>query len=401
MESGLKTNAYKNRHIVFFKGKLDVLDYFIDQLLKGADNLGVDYYVADVNDPNTYNCEEFHWFLKQEGCVAFLINQIGMKLMASGDITTWELHNVPVYSFIQDHPRNFDDALTEPIKDFHAIVLDRTHETFIKKIYPKVGSIHFMPNGGTPVYHPVPEYDDREIELLYTGSAGMVVNGFPPIPFLKNNGTDFYEFTLGLMSHQSQWTTEDAITLYFSNRDDSCSPEEMRSLLLDHSLLIESAVRRNYKLNIMHMLDDAGFSIEIFGSDWITPEMPFGNKIHIHDRISPGECNNLIGRSKLVLSFMPWHKDGCSERVFNNMLNGAVCITDPSVYLKDRFTNWKNIVFYDLNRPQELIDIIRELQDNPKKAAEIASEGYKIAIENDTWEHRLQTVLRFMEEDGI
>lgn len=42
---------------------------------------------------------------------------------------------------------------------------------------------------------------------------------------------------------------------------------------------------------------------------------------------------------------MPWFKQGAHDRVFNSMLNGAVCVTDTSGYLKDNFIDGENIIF--------------------------------------------------------
>ena len=34
--------------IIFIKGELETLDYFIDQLADGADKLGIEYYIINT-----------------------------------------------------------------------------------------------------------------------------------------------------------------------------------------------------------------------------------------------------------------------------------------------------------------------------------------------------------------
>lgn len=43
----------------------------------------------------------------------------------------------------------------------------------------------------------------------------------------------------------------------------------------------------------------------------------------------------MLADAKVSLNVMPWFKDGAHDRVFNSILNGAVCVTDPSRYLEE------------------------------------------------------------------
>ena len=46
---------------------------------------------------------------------------------------------------------------------------------------------------------------------------------------------------------------------------------------------------------------------------------------------------------------MPWFKNGIHDRIFNSCLNGAVSLSDSSIYIDELFTDRQNIILYDLN----------------------------------------------------
>lgn len=88
--------------------------------------------------------------------------------------------------------------------------------------------------------------------------------------------------------------------------------------------------------------------IVIYGKGWDARDEAWQPNVSINARISSEECNRMLGKAKIGLNCMPWFKDGCSERVFNIMLNGAVCLTDTSKYLLERFEHGNELVFYNL-----------------------------------------------------
>lgn len=50
------------------------------------------------------------------------------------------------------------------------------------------------------------------------------------------------------------------------------------------------------------------------------------------------------------------------------MLSVAVVVTDISDYLKENFSNGKEMVFYELDHLEELPSIIQSLQENPVRS---------------------------------
>ena len=381
-----------NRYLIFVKGALETMDYFTDQMVFACDSLRVNYYVINLGDEDSYTGEEFYGFIHKYDCVAFLFNNIGLGILCNGE-SLWDSFEIPVYDFIVDHPRFFSDWFEDPIKKLRVIVLDRNHERFIRRFFHKIKKVYFMPDGGTDVNGSIP-YENRTIDVLYTGNCQKKIDSFPVVTFWEDRGAEFYRVCIDAMIQYPQLITEDVVDWYISNNISSpLNNENIRDLHILYAPYIEEFVRRHFKQLAMRALDEAGIEVEVYGDNWNDNDYEYGKNIHFHDRVSSEACNKLACQAKICLNFMPWFKDGCSERVFNAMLNGSVCLSDRSGYLEGNYKDGKDIVFFDLNNPSQMVMDVKWLLQNPKAAEQIAFLGYEHAYHEDTWVCRMKKFL--------
>lgn len=387
-------------HLVFCKGILETMDDFVDHLMKAADEMSVDYYLMDIRNPSTINTDVFTDFLQQGNVAAFLTNNIGLELKDElGDV--WERYEVPVYDLIVDHPRYFRRYLKKPECDLRLVCLDREHIKFVNEFYPEIKKVYFMPNGGYEPGEPAIRYEDRPIDVLYTGDCQEQLPypfiDFPGVQLFQDGGKDFYETVVAGMIMYPDLTTEEAIKRYLSQSNE-VSREQYEYIIFDIAKHIECNVRRYFKLKAMHLLDDAGICVDVYGRNWVDVERPFSSNIRTHGRIDIKTCNELPSKARISLNFMPWFKDGCSERVFNNMLGGAVCVTDTSKYLNQVFHDGVELRFFRLDNLEEMVSIIQDLLNRPAMAYEISQRGKK-AAENHTWKSRLTNIVDIISKD--
>lgn len=171
-------------------------------------------------------------------------------------------------------------------------------------------------------------------------------------------------------------------------------------IITKHALTIEKYVRRYFKINIIRALDRAGVHVEIIGKNW-NPDLPFSGNVTVHeDFVSREECLKRIQRAKLALNLTPWSKNGCSERVFDIMLNGAVCLSESNHYLHERFQDGKELVFLDLLNLPQMAEDARWLLEHPQAAAKIAGEGQLAASMKDTWKERVQCLVSLFDDEA-
>lgn len=382
---------------IVFKGNIAGPVYYIERFIKYISSLGIDYYVCDVKEENTFNNSEFIQFASRTGTVMFTFNNFGIKLVSQSGENFWKKNNIPVFVQIVDHPRNFDDTFENPPCRLFVYSLDRNHVDYVKRFFPKVEGIYFSPNGGTEVNSSC-EYNKRAIDVLYMGSGQEKIASFPKIKCFEDCGQDFYNKTFEYMIENTMLSTEDAIEKYFHENVMSATTDDLYELNENVAGYIENNVRRVTKMEGMKALSDMGVNVHVYGSFWEDEDYPFADNIKIHDRVSREELMEVIGNAKISLCFVPWYKRGCSEKNFDTMLNGALCISDRSEYLMENYVDGYNIVYFDLNNPIQMAADVVWLLDHPEEASQIAARGYKTARANDTWESRFSKIVAMMDD---
>ena len=55
------------------------------------------------------------------------------------------------------------------------------------------------------------------------------------------------------------------------------------------------------------------------------------------------------------------------DRVFTAMLQHTLSLTDDSRYLRENFTDKKELVFYSLEKREELPELVKKLLEKPEK----------------------------------
>ncbi len=384
-------------HIVLFKGRLATLDFFVDRFIDYCVKNGIDHYVVDTNKPETYCSAAFDSFIEQPDCVMFTFNNIGISLTA-GEENIWKKNNIPVYDFIVDPPRAFKNVLLKPECDIRVISLDKNRNDFIREFYPEIKRVYFMAAGGADMYSGK-LLKDRKLDVIYMGSCQAKDQNYPPISFLDDEGLGMYQSVIPRMAQEPQYTTEQAIRLYFEENGIKLSHEQLFEVLLKAAQPIENTIRRFFKLQGIQALDQMGIKVNIWGNDWEDDEIVFSDNIQIHGFISPDEVLQLCGNAKISLVFMGWQKRGCSEKNFDSMLNGALCVTDTTEYLNAHYRDGYNIVYFDLHNMDQMAADIKYLLEHLDVAQTIADRGYETALKYDSWDVRFDEIIKIMKEN--
>lgn len=387
-------------NVIIAKGNIETLVYYMDGFVDYCIRHNISYYIIDYNDLASYNSEEFEIFLEKPNVVVFAFNNYFYNFSYNNNgkaFNIWKYHNIPYFDYVVDHPRNFYDTMEKPVCDLYVFSLDRNHAEFIKKWYPKVKKVYFSPNGGFEVDSSVP-YEKRPIDVIVMTNCQGEIENYPRIAFLRDGGVDFYIHTLEIMYDDTMLTTERAIERYFYDRGIPVTDEQLLCLNKDAAGYLENTVRRTTKLNGLKALDDAGINVDVYGGGYTDSGIDFSDNVKFHGRIPVSELMPIIGQAKISLCFMPWFKAGSSEKNFDSMLNGALCVTDRSNYLEEQYIDGFNIVYYNLSNPAQMAADVKWLLDNVGKAKDIARRGYDTAICHDTWAVRYDFVIEKMRE---
>jgi len=139
---------------------------------------------------------------------------------------------------------------------------------------------------------------------------------------------------------------------------------------------------------ILEYLRENNISIDIFGRGWGI-YVPFEKVISVFG-------NSKININISASSLDPKIKQ-IKGRIFEVPMCGGFLLTDYVNGLEDYFTIGKDIICYE--DKEDLVHKIKHYLENEKQRKEIAENGYRAALERNTWDKRFYAI--FKELDGF
>lgn len=383
--------------VIFLKGALETLDCFIHCMAEGVN----DAYIMDVTEQTfVQQLQEIDSQIDETTDV-ITFNNVGIRVSVEGGENYWEIKKVKLHNILVDAPVWYEETLKHDLKCMQIITIDRYHKEFINKYFPNRASVQFLPHGGAKL-SVIEEiaYEDRQIDVLYVGGRTKCLRGNHKYVFLPDDGRELFETARSLLIKYPHLTLEKVYDLYMNEIGIGLIRDAELNVI--HTLYGEilEAVRGYYQGKVIEALAASGIHVDIYSSGWEDAAEKYPDYVHTHERISPKECIRLMCNSKITLNTQPWFKYGAHERIYNAMLNGSVCVTDTSEYLKKHFENGKNIVFYELNQLDNMVKNVHLLLENPGFAKSII-ENQKKTVANSTWSNRVHNILEQRFEEGV
>ena len=369
------------KRVVLFEGTNFILQYIAERYQQAFSEMGYDTLLVPLFNSETYsdNMEVFFKFQEKGIDAVLTFNNRGFLLGAKDNESLWDKLNIPCYNLLFDHPMYYFDMLDESPVQGIVVCEDRNHANYVKRFYPSMRKSFFLPTGGEELHpgQPKKPIAERTIDLLYIGGN-------------KYNGNFVCDATaealMDGMTCDPHKPFEQVVEDYMTKVQPNLSDAELK-LIIQKYRFVDLQVTGMYRLEVLRTLARAGITVTVYGNDWNQTDLMKYPNIDCHAPISLEEGIALMEDSKIVLNQFAWFKDGCCERIFNTMLQKAVCVTDDSSYLREQFTDGEDIVFYSLNALNKLPELVSGLLQDPVRMQRIADRGYDNASAHHTWAH--------------
>jgi hypothetical protein len=159
---------------------------------------------------------------------------------------------------------------------------------------------------------------------------------------------------------------------------------------------VEYFRRTRFRLDAVRAAAASGVSMLVIGNGWERADLP------ANVRLGPFvDYRTLLGyaaRARICLDASTYPQ-GANDRVFNYMLNGAVCFTNARGFLGDAYGAGDGLHFYSLTEPQALAGAIRELLAAPQRLRADAVQARELTLATQTWRHRVEAILAMLAAD--
>lgn len=380
------------RKIVMFTEGIETLEYFSLEMGKEFETLGYEVFYFD-------QCKEYDSLLKlmlfaePKVTVAVSFNFDGCSgedyLIDANGINFFEAREIPLINIVVDHPFYYHKFLPYLPKDYTQISIDKDHEKYLQRFFPDMKRGPFLPLAGTTLYSEttLPTWEERPYDIVFTG------NYTPPSQFedaIWRNGDEYAAFYYGIIEdlkmhpHKSM----DACIIEHLTENVEGIDEAGIKECMPNMIFIDLYVRHFFRGEVVKTLVDAGLKVHCFGAGWDKLSCKHPENIINGGLLMSHQCLEVIGKGKISLNVMPWFKEGAHDRVFNSMLNGAVCVTDWSRYMTEILEDEKDVVFYELNELEQLPAKVENLLQNRELWEQIQGHAYRTAKNSHTWADR-------------
>lgn len=140
-----------------------------------------------------------------------------------------------------------------------------------------------------------------------------------------------------------------------------------------------------------------GVKVDLFGEGekvWKKYLGTNNNNITIHGNIPYTDCVEVLKQSKISINSCPSLRLGGHLRAMDAFKYDAVCISSGSSYLRETFTDGKNILFYKYG--QGINAQVHTLLNDEPKRIELVQRGKEVVLQNHTWNNRVAELLRHL-----
>jgi len=382
--------------LILFKGGVETQEYFSLELAKTFKVIGYDIFLYDLlNDECSYHL--LTDFCKNGNVVMFTFNFNGIageKYLYRDDSSNfWDEHNIPCFNMVVDHPFYYHQYIEKTPRIYYQISIDRFHEAYMKRYFPGVGLGGFLPLGGTHLEtgEPLIPIKERPIDIVFTGNYTRPDTFDKFIAHLDQEYIDFYQSILQELIANPSLRLEDLAEDKLKEELGQISDAQLKSCY-KNMIFIDLSVRFHFRALAVKELVDNGFRVNVFGAGWDALECKHPENIISAGGVNSRKCLEVINQSKISLNVMPWFKDGAHDRIFNSMLNGAVSLSDDSIYLREQFCDCKDIKFFNLAHIDNIPNIVEGILKNDDWMADMANNGRIKAQNNHSWECRAKAI---------
>ena len=389
--------------IILFQNGVETLSYFSKQLGNTFIKMGKKVFYFDL-EKEEESMKYMFSFWERENTFVVTFNFNGLRgedcFYDKDGVLLWKYAKVPCVNIVVDHPFYYYGLLQKVEEElgmelYYQISIDRDHEKFMKRFYPQLKHSFFLPLAGTRYENGVNE--DKKYEVVFAGNYTAPEAFRVYIERINQEYAEFYEGIITELIQHPELTMEDVFEKHLTREMGELSDDELKECM-SNMIFIDLYVRFYFRAKVVTEVVNAGIQVHVFGTGWETVDCPGKKNLIIEGPTDSEGCLNVFSKAKVSLNVMPWFKDGAHDRVYNSMLNGAVCVTDESEFLKEDL-NEEQIVFYSLKKLAELPEKIKEILMNEKKREQMINMGTRYVEQKHTWEKRGEKIIEWFTKE--
>lgn len=384
MENG-RVLVFSSREICYYSG-----NFFANQLASAFEEIGYWAELCELSKGEDFD-QKLAPYMEKEYEVIVDFNSLLPRLVLDDGSYYLDHLNGPFFDYILDHPLFHYAGLTSDASNLHVLVLDESHQTYAQKYYPKLSGVHMLPLGATQaVYQEKKLHADR---ILFLGTYDTTDHIKALIEQAPAQRQAVMRHLIERRIAQPLLPMEEAFLDYLREREIELDAEAF-ALAMNEMYPVDAYVRDYFREKAVETLLAGHIPVVAVGEGWEKFKTPHHRFLTTEKAVTFSLSFEKIARESALLNAFPVFHHGMHDRIAAGMANRTVVLTDRNPYLEKHFTDEKQLCFYDLNRPESLLEKADRLLSDAPLRERIGCEAYENFSENHTWKKRAQQILK-------
>ncbi|MBP5265832.1 MAG: hypothetical protein J6Z06_03305, partial [Lachnospiraceae bacterium] len=347
-------------------------EFFLDRIQSVLEDEGV--VVDRVDFPTKgadYSVLEDYIGTHYDGIID--MNSILPFLILDDDSYWLDRMEAPFFNYIVDHPLYHHDSLRFPIQQEYAIGIDRCHCDYMKRQYPNLTDVLFLPLPGTKALGEEIPFEKREYELLFSGTYDSEVEQDRKVASridkitpqmrecIEEMNATWQPGERPLEAELEAWMQSHGMTEALEHPK---SPQWQEieatygahsfSHWMTHLYLLDMRKRNAIRREIVEGVAASGLPITVMGEGWDLLPMAQQKNVQILPGCPMSVSFEVMQNSKRILDVTPLFYRGFHDRVASGLLNG--CLTISNMHpMEGTPQDGKEMLYYTRNHLDDLI----------------------------------------------
>lgn len=351
--------------------------FFLEGIAYQLRERGHEVEFIDVSyDDSDFDCLE-ECINKTYDAVIDINSKLPMLELDNGAFLLDEI-GAPFFQLIIDHPLFHHPSLMIPIKNAHAIGIDKTHVSYMKKYYPHYKSVDYITMPGTKADFPM-DFKNRNHQLLFMGTYESAQKQMDEI----NSRPEPYKSMLKEMIH-----IEDTLNLTHEGALSQIKDKYEGDFLylMNKSYIVDKYRRNREREDILISLAKEGVPVTVAGEGWEKSRAYKESNLTFKGPVNFNVSFNIIANSTMLLDINPLFPCGIHDRVTSGFANKTAVFTNMNPEANKKIVDGSHIIYFDKFDMHASAQKIKYYMDHPKELEEITHQAYDLYSEEYSWE---------------
>ena len=327
-------------------------------------------------------------------CWSYGLSGVTLSMLDGSKKLIYDAFDLACVGMLWDHPHNQNIEAVRARKLFAAYP-DRGHAQQISLTCPDLalaGEVFFPPaiRPGSD-YSAAKDAPERDIDVLYLGN----LDTFALERFWNDRISPLWQESYDIrfcdaLTEIALEAPERSLHLSVARAIADAGPPAPGYLVGQQLRAVEHHLRHLFRHRAVMALAASGVRLHLVGKGWNVATLP--QNVDLEGETIYDGMFQLAARAKICLDASTY-LDGANDRVFSYSLNGALCLTNASGYLREAFGKGE-IAFYSMRDLNGLGEQVKTLLAQPAALREAGQRARQTVLASHTWRTRMDDLLR-------